>query len=107
METASGAARMVSKPVDDDLKAAAAAPEPWLGREKAVCSRGALLVGGLLLACFVLGRESASSMPWLQIDVAKTKLTDTTNGTAGTDVRTVGLLVTLSFLSRAVYASTV
>ncbi|XP_008671019.1 probable fucosyltransferase 8 isoform X2 [Zea mays] len=83
MEMASGAARMVSKPVDDDLKAAAAAPEPWLGREKAGCSRGALLVGGLLLACFVLGRESASSMPWLQIDVAKAKLTDTTNGTAG------------------------
>lgn len=85
MEMASGAARMVSKPVDDDLKAAAAAPEPepWLGREKAVSRRGALLVGGLLLACFVLGRESASSMPWLQIDVAKAKLTDTTNGTAG------------------------
>ena len=53
------------------------------------CSRSLVLLVGsltlttqLLLACFVLDRESASSTAWLQIDVAK--LTAMINGTAGT-----------------------
>ena len=73
--TTSGAARMVPKPV-----------EPWPMREKKAYHR-ALLAGSLttllLLACFVLGRQSASSAAcWLQIDLAK--LTAMNNGTAGT-----------------------
>ena len=75
----------------DDPEAAAAAPavEPWArpGRKnKKTCQR-ALLVGSLmtllLLACFVLGRESASSAAWLQIDLLA-KLTAMNNGTAST-----------------------
>ncbi|EER95811.2 hypothetical protein SORBI_3002G019100 [Sorghum bicolor] len=66
---------MVPKPV-----------EPWPMREKKAYHR-ALLAGSLttllLLACFVLGRQSASSAAcWLQIDLAK--LTAMNNGRAGT-----------------------
>ncbi|EER95813.3 LOW QUALITY PROTEIN: hypothetical protein SORBI_3002G019200 [Sorghum bicolor] len=66
---------MVPKPV-----------EPWPVREKKAYHRP-LLAGSLmtllLLACFVLGRQSASSAAcWLQIDLAK--LTAMNNGTAGT-----------------------
>ena len=77
MTTSGGAARMVPKPVAD----LEAEPWPWLVREKKVCHQ-AFLAGSLmtllLLACFVLGRESASSA----IDLAK--LTAMNNGTAGT-----------------------
>ncbi|KAG0541482.1 hypothetical protein BDA96_02G020300 [Sorghum bicolor] len=67
---------MVPKPV-----------EPWPVREKKAYHRP-LLAGSLmtllLLACFVLGRQSASSAAcWLQIDLAK--LTAMNNGTAGMD----------------------
>ena len=76
MTTSGGAARMVPKPVAD----LEAEPWPWPVREK-VCHQ-AFLTGSLmtllLLACFVLGRESASSA----IDLAK--LTAMNNGTAGT-----------------------
>jgi xyloglucan fucosyltransferase len=72
----------------DDPEAPAPAVEPWArpGRKnKKTCHR-ALLVGSLmmtllLLACFVLGRESASSAAWLQIDLLA-KLTAMNNGTA-------------------------
>jgi hypothetical protein len=70
---------MVPKPVDDPE--AEPAVEPWPVREKKVCQR-AFLTGSLmtllLIACLVLGRESASSA----IDLAK--LTAMNNGTAGT-----------------------
>ena len=77
---------MVPKPVDDPEVAPAveAEPWPWPVREKKVCMchRAFLAAGSLmtllLLACFVLGRESASSA----IDLAK--LTAMNNGTAGT-----------------------
>jgi len=76
------AASIVPKLVD--YPEAAPAVEPWPVREKKVCMcHRALLAAGslmtlLLLACFVLGRESASSA----IDLAK--LTAMNNGTAGT-----------------------
>jgi hypothetical protein len=76
------AGSIVPKPVDNPE--AAPAVEPRLVRKKKVCHR-ALLAGSvmtlILLACFVLGRDSASSAAWLQIDVAK--LTGMNNGTAG------------------------
>ena len=77
MTTSGGAARIVPKLVADPE----AEQWPWLVREKKVCHR-AFFAGSLmtllLLACFVLGRESASSA----IDLAK--LTAMNNGTAGT-----------------------
>ena len=81
--TTSGVAARIVKPVDDPEVAPAveAEPWPWPVREKKVCHQ-AFLAGSLmtllLLACFVLGRESASSA----IDLAK--LTAMNNGTAGT-----------------------
>lgn len=89
MAVMSGAADSMLPKLVDDPEAAAPAVEPWArpGRKnKKTCHR-ALLVGSLmtllLLACFVLGRESASSAAWLQIDLLA-KLTAMNNGTAGT-----------------------
>ena len=83
----SGGAAASTVPKLVDYPEAAPAVEPWPVREKKVCMcHRALLAAGslmtlLLLACFDLGRDSASSVAWLQIDVAK--LTGMNNGTAG------------------------
>ncbi|XP_008651984.1 probable fucosyltransferase 8 isoform X2 [Zea mays] len=88
MAVMSGAADSMLPKLVDDPEAVALAVEPWAqpGRKNKKTCRRALLVGSLmtllLLACFVLGRESASSAAWLQIDLLA-KLTAMNNGTAG------------------------
>lgn len=84
---------------DDDYPMAAAAAEPWPGTERKRCRR-VLLVAGLLtlllLAFFVLGRDSAS-MAWLQIAVAKLTAMNDDDGGAGTSSAGQQALISVSF----------